>query len=487
MTALIWMLTLLPQVLSAMNELPPPVNPTVIPSHFSHILKWQPGPGTPAGVHYHVAITTTKGTSWVPVAGCEHVQYPLVCNLTGAFYNPREFYFAQVITMQEGQASEPLIHPAFIPIKDTQLDLPVLTVTPCGRDLCVDLHPPMEHRREIYDTLSYKLKIKSNNADRAMFFKAIKSLGTQILEDLAPGRQYCVSVCITDSLESKESNYSQPVCVFTSSIYTADQWLSAVFCSLLMLGVVVVALLVFTGFICLKRRPLPLVLTSIHHEDGVLVIAPCSMSLSSLFNVEPILPSSGEKRSNQSADESEGESVTTDGCRGEYELRVGTNLLSSPSSSSLSAFFSEPQPNFSSNQTSDFSPQSEVSLSKETHSSAGLNHTMSTDTDSLTVGIIETDKVEKEVVGHMDNQDVNLLTLTFGRHREEREELESNIDLAELEPESQSASEEYNITPTQLSWCTKKVAIEKVSCSGDEEEEEEHSGYMGHPSTDFLI
>ncbi|KAF0026095.1 hypothetical protein F2P81_020832 [Scophthalmus maximus] len=224
--------------------------------------------------------------------------------------------------------------------------------------------------------------------------------------------------------------------------------------------------------------------TSIHHEDGVLVIAPCSMSLSSLFNVEPILPSSGEKRSNQSADESEGESVTTDGCRGEYELRVGTNLLSSPSSSSLSAFFSEPQPNFSSNQTSDFSPQSEVSLSKETHSSAGLNHTMSTDTDSLTVGIIETDKVEKEVVGHMDNQDVNLLTLTFGRHREEREELESNIDLAELEPESQSASEEYNITPTQLSWYTKKVAIEKVSCSGDEEEEEEHSGYMGHPKSD---
>ncbi|GLD51552.1 interferon alpha/beta receptor 2-like isoform X1, partial [Lates japonicus] len=75
--------------------------------------------------------------------------------------------------------------------------------------------------------------------------------------------------------------------------------------------------------------PLPRVLTSSHHIEGVLVITPSSTSLSSLLIVKPALPSSGEKRSNQSlSDESDGESgtETTSGNKG-YKLRS----FSSPS------------------------------------------------------------------------------------------------------------------------------------------------------------
>ncbi|CAB1447332.1 unnamed protein product, partial [Pleuronectes platessa] len=342
------MLTWLLQIPLAMSELPPPVNLILTPSH---MLKWQQGPRTPSGVYYNVTIITDKGTSWVPVAGCENVHYPLVCDLTGAFYDQREVHFVRVVTVQGGQASQAVISLGFIPFKDTQLELPHLTVTTCGRNLCVDLHPPMEHRREIYDTLSYKLKIECNSAERAKFFKDIRSLRRQILEDLAPGRQYCVSICILDTLESKASNYSQPVCSSTSGIYTADQWLSAVLCSLLMLGLVILAILVITGSICLKRRPLPLVLTTINHVEGILVIDPYSSSLPSFLNVKPTLISSSEKRSNQSSDESDVESGTEshDGCRGDYPLRlhlVFAVSLTPPSDVSISSFNMEHTLNF---------------------------------------------------------------------------------------------------------------------------------------------
>jgi len=47
------------------------------------------------------------------------------------------------------------------------LDLPLLTVTPCGQDLCVDPRPPVEHLRAYYDIRHYTLRIQSNNANNA--------------------------------------------------------------------------------------------------------------------------------------------------------------------------------------------------------------------------------------------------------------------------------------------------------------------------------
>ncbi|XP_022609597.1 uncharacterized protein LOC111228083 isoform X1 [Seriola dumerili] len=491
MTTLFWMLIWLPQVLSAMSKVPQPVNLNLTSIHLIHMLKWQPGPETPPGVYYNVTVNTDKGKYWVPVSGCERVQHPLVCNLSDVFPELRQVYLVQVTAWLEGQASQPLTHPGFIPIKDTHMDLPLLTVIPCGRNLCVELQPPMEHLREAYETLDYKLKIQSNSADRAQLFKDTKSLRGQIVENLAPGRQYCVSVCFSDSLESKNSNYSQPVCAFTSRLYSADPWISAMLCLLVMFGVVVFGLLIFTGFICLRRRPLPLVLTSVHHVDVVLVVTPSRTSLSSLLNVKATLPSAGERRSScSSSEESDGQGGTEsngDSRRG-YKLRGGTNLLSSSSSSSssLSAPLSpepEPRPGGSSNQTSDlFSPlQTEVPVLTETHPSVEVDHTLSTHTDthSVTVVTIHTGKEEE------DSQDVNLLTLTFGSHEEEEEE-----HLGVAEPESHSASEEVNITLVQPSqtWDDQEVTIETVSCSADDndDEEEEESGYMGRPCTNVL-
>ncbi|XP_038575690.1 uncharacterized protein LOC119903522 [Micropterus salmoides] len=498
MTALIWMLTWLLQVLPAVSELPQPVNLDLTSVHFSHMLKWEPGPGTPPGVYYHVSVNTERGTSYVPVSGCERVQHPLVCNLTEACSKPEQVYIINVTALLDSQASK-AVQRRFKPIRDTQLDLPLLTVTPCGSGLCVDLQPPLEHLRKSYEALQYKLKITSHSGDKAQFMDT--NLGTKNVTDLARGRQYCVAVCFSDSLEPRVSNYSQGVCAVTPAIFTADQLISAVLCLLVMSAVVVVALLISTGFICLMGRPLPLVLTSVHHIEEVLVVAYRSTSLSSLLNLKAKAPSSGEKRSHETlSDQSDGESVTETpgGSRGgDYKLRVGINLLSSSSSSSSSSTLSdhltselEPPPSFHTSQTSDFfNPQPEPLTLTETHSNAGLSpHPPSApcppaDTDSYTVERTEPN----------EDEEVNLLTLTFGRHEEEVEE-KALLDMAEVEPESSSASSVceviYNSTPVLPSqmWDTEEVPIETVSCSvsEEEEEEEEHSGYMGRPCTDVL-
>ncbi|KAM9346920.1 cytokine receptor family member b2 [Symphorus nematophorus] len=214
MTALIWKITWLLQLLPAMSELPPPVNVTMDSNHFIHLLKWEPGPGTPPGVHYRVTVNKETGTSWQPVDGCQRIRHPLVCNLTQALPDRYQGYFPRVAAVLGAQVSQEVDYPEFCPIRDTHLDLPLLTVTACDRNLCVDLRPPVENLRNVYRSLHYKLRIQDR--EQGLMF-----LRREVLENLAPGRQYCVSVCFWDTMVLRKSNYSKPVCVSAPGKYNA--------------------------------------------------------------------------------------------------------------------------------------------------------------------------------------------------------------------------------------------------------------------------
>ncbi|XP_022058131.1 cytokine receptor family member b2 [Acanthochromis polyacanthus] len=482
MTALVWMLSWLPLVLPAMSELPMPVNVTLTPSHFSHILKWEPGPGTPTGAYYLVRITTERGT-WMPVAGCERVQQPLVCNLTEAFSDPLKSYMTMVNAHNSSQSAiiseyKPIMH----------LGLPLLTVRNCGRHLCVALQPPKEHLRQAFDSLSYQLKIRSNDGKGFQFVKDTKSLKGENLTELAPGRQYCVSVRFSDELEAKNSNFSQPVCAFTPGIFPADPLISVFLCLLVIAVVIVVALLAGTGYICLKRRPLPTALASIHHMENVLVVTTLSTPLTSFLKIWPTVPSPGEKRSRLSlSDESDEESATeitggsTGGC---YNVRPGASLLSSSSSSSSLSPKPEPPPGLSSEQPLDFFN----SQPTDTHSSAGLKPSLITGTDSLTGEESKADETEHKAVEQGDSQDVNLLTLTFGRQEENKEEEgKSYRCMTKVEQECHSSSEDCSSTEVSQTSGSKEIATKRVSWCVDEEEEEDmvkYSGYMGRTCAD---
>ncbi|XP_061143884.1 interferon alpha/beta receptor 2-like isoform X8 [Syngnathus typhle] len=216
-----WTLTSLHHLLSALSELPQPVNVAITSTNFLHMLTWEHGPGRPADIYYQIRISTDMGTAWVPVAACQHVQYPLVCNMTEAFSDPWQFYVTQVTAKLRAQASWPLTHPGFQPIKDTQLDLPAVAVTPCQKDLCVDLLPQTQHLWEFYNSLSYELRIENSDAGRTPFFQEPESLKGTVLKNLAPGN-YCISVRFSDSFIPRQSNYSQRHCVVTAGISPSD-------------------------------------------------------------------------------------------------------------------------------------------------------------------------------------------------------------------------------------------------------------------------
>ncbi|KAM8749906.1 interferon alpha/beta receptor 2-like [Acanthopagrus schlegelii] len=483
MTALIWMFTWLPQVLPAMTELPSPVKLTLNSSNFIHLLKWEPGPGTPGGVHYSVhAVRTDSGTTWLPVDGCQRVQQPLVCNLTETFSDPFETYSATVTARLGGRTSNSSTYNDFQPIRDTHLDLPLLSVTPCDEYLCVDLRSPVEHLREFYNTLRYELRLQYNGGEKKKDTYSLERV--TLSEYVLPGKKYCVSVCFPDNVRNK-SNYSRPVCYFSPSLFNEDALISTLLCLLVMVGVVSVVLLYSAGYICLRRKPLPRVLTSIHHLDEVLVVSPRCTSLSPLLNLKPTPPSSGEDGSKQTvSDDSDEESETESSGGGGYKLRVGTNLASSSSSSSscLAAPLPpapEPTSGFSSNQTS------ESPTHTSSHSEPQPECVSDPPADSPTGGGSEPKK--KEEKEEEEGQDVNLLTLTFGRHDEEEGQDVNLLTLTfgrhDEEEEEELHDEISAILPAQTQDAEQEVAFK--SCAADEEEDEEDEeddcGYMRRP------
>uniref|UniRef100_A0A671XV46 Interferon lambda receptor 1-like n=2 Tax=Sparus aurata TaxID=8175 RepID=A0A671XV46_SPAAU len=485
MTALIWMLTWLPQVLSAVSELPSPDKVTLNSSNFIHLLKWEPGPGTPRGVYYSVdAVNTNTGTSFLPVDGCQHVQHPLVCNLTETFSNRDVTYTAKVTARLEGWNSSSRTLNDFKPIRDTHLDLPLLSVTPCDEYLCVDLQCPVEHLREVYNRLDYKLRLQYNGGEKKKDIHSLERV--KFKEYVLPGRKYCVSVRFSAGVRN-EPSYSQPVCYLSPSLFNRDALISTLLCLLVIIGAVIVALLFSAGYICLRRRPLPRVLTSIHHLDEVLVVSPRCTSLSSLLNLKPTPPSSGKNGSKQTlSEDSDEESDEESSGRGGYKLQVGTNLVSSSSSSS--SCLAAPLPRapettsgFSSNQTSD-SPTHTSS-----HSEPLPECVSDPPADSLTGGSEpnkEEEGEEEEGEKEEEGQDVNLLTLTFGRHDDDEQEEEEEED-----EEDELHDEISAILPAQTQDAEEEVALK--SCDVDEEDEEEEEeeeedeeddcGYMRRP------
>ncbi|XP_060890423.1 interferon lambda receptor 1-like [Labrus mixtus] len=451
MAALIWMLTWLSQVLPAMTELPPPVNLNLTSDHLIDMLRWGRGAGTPPGVSYSVSVILDTDTSWIPVPGCQTVQDPLVCNLTEVFSDPSKLYFTSVRAQLDTLTSPTVYYSfGFQPNRDTFLAPPLLSIAPCGGKLCVHLKPPLQHLRHIYEQRTYRLRV-SHRDDTLQFFKDSVSLGDLVLEDVSPGRKYCVSVCV---LELTNSDYGRQVCVFTPSFFNADVWVSAFVCVCVLCAVFTVALLVYAGFICLKRRPLPSVLTSIHHIEEVLVLAaPCTSSFAPLYNVETTAPPAGDKRSHTSLSSEHSESEDESPGGGVY-LTKRTKLLSSSSSlsSSVSAPSSHPFTSHS------FTPP-EAPQSAETAPPAGGQHTAD---QTPPVHTLSQPAGGGEEEG--DGLNVNLLTLTFIHQEEEQEEEEEESF--------------FNITSSLPSH---DVTAETVSCPDEEEEEEEElGGYLRH-------
>ncbi|CAN9498051.1 unnamed protein product [Ophioblennius macclurei] len=448
MAFLFLMLPWLPLVLSAVVKLPKPVNVAIISEGFSHVVKWKPGPGTPVQAYYSVSIATDRMASDNLVPGCERVQHQLLCNLTEAFSDPMQTYITMVKAVLDEQSSYPAVASRFTPLN--HMRPPLLTVTPCGRDLCVALEPPIERYREVYSSLNYHLRIESRGKDDTQFLVETQSLRGKTLKDLTPGRQYCVSVSFWDILEETKSNFSKPVCAYTPAVISADPWIAAGLCLLVIAAAIAVAMLVLAGFCCLRNKLFPSVLTSISHtEEDVLV--PCNVSLSSLWTVK-VNDTEKESRSS-SPDHSDQEYTAEDSAQSTgsaYQLkRDMASFLSTSSSSS-----GQPE-------------------STHTHSIQQVPLLISAFKSHHSGDPRCTDEEVKDLDEDGDSQDVNLLSLRLGRFEdmENKEKLQS----AEDEPPA------FQVPPSL--WCPEEGASGSASGCSDDEEPDSGWDYVGRPQT----
>ncbi|CAL8326824.1 unnamed protein product [Lota lota] len=477
---IIFMLAWVSQVFSEIDKLPAPVNVNVTSSNFIYLLTWQPGPGTPRGVSYNVSVSSDRDLPWVPVAGCVLVKHPLVCNLTGAFANPTDVYYSRVVAILRSQASPLAFSPGFKPLKDGELPLPLLTLALCDHFLCVDLHPPLERVRGLYQGFQYQLRITSITSSQPVeFLVSTRSLDRYVLKDLAPGREYCVSVRIWDSQIPREFVFSPPTCTSTPTrgVRAADVILGAL-CLGVVLMVAFVFLLVRTGALCLKK-PLPSVLIFINPLGEERLAIPrkepdCS-------HIHAMVPSAGWKgKCAVSVGNSVGhEEVSTSGSAesvGEYELPF--NSSSTSSSSSSSSFSTRPllAPPFKSEgpplsqehvnphmctHLATFSPacrrselQSELranafktlrSVAVATEDQHALQLPCSV--DPLAPSLDKEAEAREESWGGCD--DVNLLSLTFGDRVEDRATLPPTTEEEEVSMETVISVEDEAVDEEQ--------------------------------------
>ncbi|MED6250808.1 hypothetical protein ATANTOWER_010494 [Ataeniobius toweri] len=473
MTELLWILTCLPLVLTAMIELPAPSNVTVTLNHTGYILRWEPGAGTPAGTSF--SVTTRRQHKEIPLSSCKQVQNPLVCNMTEAFTDPTDIYDIQVKAHLGKKTSQAAVRKDYKPI--AHLPLPRLNVTPCSSNLCVDFLLPYKRLQETYNRIHYQLQIWSSGNQEVKDLTN-PSLKTQNMTDLAPGREYCFLIRFADSVLNLTSDFSQPVCHSTPGILSSDPVVSAVVCLMVLAVIGVFALLFWTGFICLKGMPMPSVLTSISHLEEVRVSS-CRASLSSLLNIRLVAPPVGRNSSShlftEERDEESGTETSSRNSSGaNYTLRPGTNLLSSSSSSSSLSSKSKPPPSSSScsNQTPDSSVlQPEAPAAAETQTGAEQNPLRSD--NLISVRTEEEENEEEKNEGEMVEQDVNLLTLTFGCPEKQNEE----EDFPDV-PEELSAPDLPLVLPSQ------PAAVASSWTSDDELQSYEDYEYMNRPSAD---
>lgn len=527
MTPVILVVSWLLQAHSVMCDLPAPVNLTLSSKHFVHQLRWDPGPGSPRGVYYRVKVLSDRGgQSWKVVAGCEHVEFPLVCNLTKAFSSHSHTYYNQVFAVSGNQVSPPANQSGFKPIDGTLLDPPVVSVKACGSTLCVDLKPPVDGLRDVYDKFRYSLSIRSSRHG-AKYSEEMKSL-KKILKNLAPGREYCVSVRIMDSEErsDKNSSYSQPHCAFTAAKYIADTEISVVLCLLVLFGLCSTTLLFRTGFICLRQH-LPEVLSSIqHHEENLHPVPYDEEPFSSVHLVPPSPPSGSTGKDRESEEESEAETEGSSGGGQGYKTRGITagltphNPLSSSSSSGTEVFLhlclntcSPAYPTATDTQTtaetqsnrphvplfitSDQQPESllrpdglSMSLSNNhplsrpsqtsqltepaQYASRGqdLSFSLSSERDTGNAEGLHPEEEESCL-------DVNLLSVTLGRHEEMKMQREMMVPEHLFLGEPPEPTTPFLPSDTTF-WATEPAITQTHTATSEEEEEEdeEYSGYM---------
>ncbi|XP_036401490.1 cytokine receptor family member b2 [Megalops cyprinoides] len=324
MSALIWTVTFLTLAAVGLCELPTPVNLSISSHNLIHLLRWEPGPGSSGGLNYSVEVYSVRNACWQRVPECEVVDLPRVCNVTRVLPDLHGQYYFQVHATQGNQTSTSEILGAFIPMDDTYLDPPLVSVNSCKDFLCVHLRPPSSQLFSVYNLLTYNLNISKFGKQ---FHLHIDGLRGEKVSSLEPGVEYCVTVRI----KRRNTASSLPQCTQIKAVYTADREISAGLCVLVILVLSLIVALNRCGFVCL-RTTIPESLMAVKCQHVRVLQLSCNEVPYPLVHLLPLAPpiGRGQKYSSGwnsgSEEDSEGETeVETPSQRSSkgYERRGG--------------------------------------------------------------------------------------------------------------------------------------------------------------------
>ncbi|KAK6487034.1 hypothetical protein HHUSO_G10760 [Huso huso] len=266
-------------------EFPAPVNVTLRSHNFQHILRWEPGPGTPERVQYRVRYNSI---TWFLMKSCLNVTNTRECDLTVVFDDVNEHYAAQVQAFNETQHSDwTSMSSTFKPFSDTILGPPEVSVSGCGNCLSLQIKPPTGKGKmtllQLYYQFDYRIEMQNMKDGYKISEKLEKCKGTvNHNKELEPGTEYCVTVWMYRIGMNMNSKPSEPQCAFTSPqpVSKVPGVLVSLFIFFLLMALVVSSL-IYSGYLCSVKANLPQVLASctVHSANLKRVFVPESCTV----------------------------------------------------------------------------------------------------------------------------------------------------------------------------------------------------------------
>ncbi|XP_038575686.1 interleukin-20 receptor subunit alpha-like isoform X2 [Micropterus salmoides] len=267
---------------TVLSSLPAPVNVSVDSVNFRHVLRWDPGPGTPPGTQYMI-IRRVKGKNGKP----------LPHNVTQTSLKLRLHHFKTYYLMVQASYNQTLSPESskvvFTPFEDTKIGPPQLSLTGCGNCIQINISLPeadgqsgIPDIQELYDA-DFRVSWRKHNATVESFKTKDRNL---TIENLQYGMEYCVQVH-TEAYLNKNTMPSDWKCTFTSIVERSRGPLvvgSVAALLMLVVGVLMTSMfcLYYTGLLCKQKLHRALIMTQ--YRDNILTterIIPDPISISS--------------------------------------------------------------------------------------------------------------------------------------------------------------------------------------------------------------
>ncbi|XP_058479377.1 cytokine receptor family member b1 [Solea solea] len=247
---------------SVLATLPAPCNTSVVSVNFHHILRWDPGPGTPPGTKYIISkrLYGQKRNVRVNVTTSTSIQLKL--HSTMRYRLTVQASFNQSLSLESSLV--------FCPYEDTKIGPPVLSLAGCGDCIEINISLPEADRssgiNDMHKFYSPQFRILYRGKETLVDFLT-KKLNNIIISNLDTGVEYCVQVQ-TKIIVNKNTEPSAWKCIYTSIIEPHREPVvlgAGAALLILVLGGLTACIfcLHYTGFLCtLKTLPRAIIIVS---------------------------------------------------------------------------------------------------------------------------------------------------------------------------------------------------------------------------------